>query len=126
MTDQRRLKVIVITTEGSYRQKFIQDMFAHPSMAATFEPPTFSPSVSARGMRNRFEFLRLANDAGLIPSLEWEAIRSAHESGMYADHPDEFFKCLNDIPITEGRRGSKQSILWHYSKEVSVRSYTDV
>lgn len=120
MSEQRRLRVIVITTEGSDRQRCIQDLFAHPSMAATFEPPTFSPSVPSRELRNRFQFFKLTNDAGLIPPLEWDAIRSAHEAKTHDDHPETFFDCLDNVPITEGRRGSKSDVKLHYSKEVSI------
>ncbi len=120
MTEQRRLRVLVITTEGSDRQKYISELFSQPKMAATFEPPAFSPGVSSRSLRNRFEFFRIANDAGLIPPLEWEAILAAQESGIYEQHPEEFYNCFKDIPITEGRRGSRTDIKLHYSCEVSV------
>ena len=116
---RRRLRVLVITTEGSDRQKYISELFAHPDMVATFEPPAFSPSVSSRTLRNRFEFLRMANEAGLLPPLEWEAILSAQESGLHELHPETFFDCFKDIPNTiEGRRGSKTDVQLHYSCEV--------
>ena len=118
-SSKRRLKVLVITTDGSDRQKHIQDLFSHPSMLETFDPPTFSPSVSSRALRNRYEFFRIANEAGLIPPPEWEAIAAAHESGIYENHPERFFDCLKGIPITEGRRGSKTDVKLHYSCEVS-------
>jgi len=118
---QRRLRVLVITTEGSDRQKYITELFSHPSMKETFEPPTFSPSVSSRTLRNRFEFLRIANEAGLIPPMEWEAILAAQESGIHELHPETFFDCLKDIPVTtEGRRGSKTDVKLHYSCEVRL------
>ena len=118
---RRRLRVLVITTEGSDRQKYISELFAHPDMVATFEPPAFSPSVSSRTLRNRFEFLRMANEAGLLPPLEWEAILAAQESGLHELHPETFFDCLKDIPnAIEGRRGSKTDVQLHYSCEVCL------
>jgi len=116
--EQRRLKVLVITTDGSDRQKHILDLFSSLSMEASFEPPIFSPSVSSRTLRNRFEFFRIANEAGLIPAAEWEALLAAHESGIYETKPEKFFDCLSDVPVTEGRRGSKVDVKLHYSREV--------
>lgn len=109
---------MVISTEGSDRQKHIKDLFAHPSMVATFEQPVFSPSVSSRALRNRMEFLRIANEAGLLPEHEWEAIRAAHESGEYERNPSRLFDCLKDLPVLEGRRGSKADVKLHYCQEV--------
>lgn len=120
-TPRRKLKALVITTEGSERQEYIQELFAHPSMAATFEPPAFSPSVSSRALNNRYEFLRIANEAGLLPSQEWEALQKAHESGIYAKCERNYFDCLKDIPVTtEGRQGSKTDLKLHYSAEVRI------
>ena len=53
-------------------------MFAtHPSLATHFEPPTFSPGVPSRELRNRLKLLEHANNAGLIPKVEWELICKA-------------------------------------------------
>ncbi|KAL3782075.1 hypothetical protein ACHAW5_000696 [Stephanodiscus triporus] len=53
-------------------------MFAtHPSLAYHFEPPTFSPGVPSRELRNRVTFLMHCRAAGLIPEVEWEAITRA-------------------------------------------------
>ena len=69
----------------------------------------------------------MANEAGLIPTLEWEAILSAQESGIHELHPETFFDCLRDIPITlEGRRGSKTDVKLHYSCEVRFYIYVCV
>ena len=49
----------------------------HPSLAMHFEPPTFSPGVPSRELRNRLSFLEHCNSAGLIPEVEWDAIAKA-------------------------------------------------
>jgi hypothetical protein len=119
---ERKLRVLVISTEGSERQQYIQELFAQPSMRSAFEPPVFSPSVSSRTLRNRVEFFRIANEAGLIPDHEWEAIRGAIEScgdehGTPSD-PGTLFNCLDNVPVMEGRRGSQSDIKLHYCREV--------
>lgn len=116
---RRRLRVLVITTAGSDRQKHIEDLFAHPAMSARFEPPSFSPSVPSRDLNNRFKFLKFANEAGLLPEREWDAIREAQESGKYADKTEDFFHCLKHLPVDKNRKGSKADLRWHYSAEVS-------
>ena len=67
-----------ITTKNNNnmsRQEQIAHMFAsHPSMAAHFEPPTFSPGVPSRELRNRLKFLEHCNHAGILPEVEWEGI----------------------------------------------------
>jgi hypothetical protein len=115
---QRKLKVLVISTEGSDRHQTILELFAHPTMMSTFEQPVFSPSVSSRALRNRMEFVRIANQAGLIPQQEWEVLQVAMTSGEYDRDPGKLFDCLNDVPVAEGRRGSKSDVKLHYCKEV--------
>jgi len=116
---------MVITTHDSDRQRYISELFSQPQMADSFEPPVFSPSVSSRSLRNRFEFFRIANEAGLIPEQEWEAIKAAQESGIYEKHATGlFFHCLNHIPVTEGRHGSQSDVKLHYSCEVRRRNYS--
>eukprot|EP00934_Nitzschia_sp_Nitz4_P007649 Nitzschia sp. Nitz4//scaffold20_size174350//17454//18944//NITZ4_002079-RA/size174350-snap-gene-0.212-mRNA-1//1//CDS//3329541740//7639//frame0 len=125
MSRKRKLRVLVITTQGSERQKHIQNLFSHPTMAEHFEPPTFSPSVSSRALRNRFEFFKITNEAGLIPKLEWEAMLEAHESGRYEKCPERFFDCLKEVPKEiEGRRGSKSDLNLHYSCEFWYKAKT--
>jgi len=46
----------------------------HPSLRAHFEPPIFSPGVPSREIRNRLKLLEYANQAGLLPELEWQLI----------------------------------------------------
>ena len=60
------------------RSEQITHMFkTHPSLAAHFEPPTFSPGVPSRELRNRLKLLDHARDAGLIPDVEWKSIYRA-------------------------------------------------
>ena len=49
----------------------------HPSLSAHFEAPIFSPGVPSREIRNRLKLLEYANQAGLIPKIEWELICKA-------------------------------------------------
>lgn len=120
MEDKRKLRVLVITTDGSERQKRIMELFSQPEMAAHFDPPEFSPSVPSRSLRNRYEFFRIANEAGLLPSCEWQAIKEAQESKRYETSPEKFLDCLKHLPVTQGRRGSKSDLKLHYSCEVRV------
>lgn len=121
MTDQtianRKLRVLVITLGGD-RQKKIQDMFADPVMAQHFEPPTFSMGVTSRHIRNRVNFIQTAYDAGLIPQQEWKAVMEYEQSGLSEGKPTECcFDCLNDVPVTQGRQGSREDIKLHYTIE---------
>ncbi|KAL9189091.1 hypothetical protein ACHAXT_011581 [Thalassiosira profunda] len=57
------------------RHEQIRRMFAtHPSLSAHFEPPVFSPGIPSRELRNRMSLLEHANNAGLLPEVEWQAI----------------------------------------------------
>ena len=123
----RKLKVLVITTEGSERQASIRELFqATHTMRDQFETPVFSPSVSSRTLRNRIQFFKVVHEAGLIPEQEWEALFQQHAAAMSGDSshssserdPGKFFDCLKDVPVLEGRRGSKSDVKLHYSKEV--------
>jgi len=116
---RRKLRVLVITMGGD-RQKKIEDLFSAESMVSTFESPTFSPGVSSRRLRNRSHFFRIANEAGLLPKKEWEAIRNASEERLCGHHcKEEFFACLNGIAVTmEERKGSQQDNELHYSVEL--------
>jgi hypothetical protein len=120
----RKLKVLVISTEGSERQGYIRELFASTTtMSSHFETPVFSPSVSSRTLRNRVEFFKWVHEAGLIPDHEWAALQQygtdeSADSGQQMD-PGKYFDCLNDVPVLEGRRGSQSDIKLHYCKEVS-------
>ena len=62
----------------SCRHEQITRMFkTHPSLSAHFEAPIFSPGVPSREIRNRLKLLEYANQAGLIPKIEWELICKA-------------------------------------------------
>lgn len=96
---------------GGSRQESMKQLFA--SMPNDFEPPVFSPGIPSRSLRNRFEFLRIAHEVGLIPDAEWSAIESAKDA-----HPHTFWNCLNDVPVTSGRKGSDSDVKLHYSVEL--------
>jgi hypothetical protein len=104
---------------GSPRQEHIENLFAHPKMAERFEKPTFTPGVSSRALRTRYGCLQVANEAGLLPREEWEAI-GTNEKGAYEQHnTDQFFDCLEGIPIsTENRKGNQYDLKLHYSVEL--------
>jgi hypothetical protein len=85
---KRKLKVLVITM-GEPRQEKIEKLFEEPQMAIDFEKPTFSPGVPQRNLRNRYEFLKVANEAGLLPKQEWDAIQNAVDDGTYENQHSE-------------------------------------
>ena len=112
---RRKLRPLIITMGGE-RQESMEELFA--SMSDDFEPPAFSPGIPSRRLRNRFDFLRTAHEVGLIPGAEWKAIDAAKTVPAYQLHPDQMFDCLNDVPVTPGRKGSEQDIKLHYSVEL--------
>jgi hypothetical protein len=120
----RKLRPLVISM-GPPRQDYIQQLFSHHDMERDFEPPVFVPGVPSRGLRNRNEFFRYANEAGLLPELEWKALATAAENPDYVTRPESFFECLKDIPITTlGRRGGAEDVKIHYSKELWRKAKT--
>jgi hypothetical protein len=131
---------MVITTRGGERQALMDKLFeailmAHPDAV---EPPVYASAVSSRSLRTRYGLLSAASEAGLLPPEEWEAIERAHgpsqseeehlpaEDGPSATgsapssvlDPRNFFDCLGDVPVREGRRGSPQDVKLHYSEEL--------
>ena len=122
---RRKLRVLVITMGGT-RQRYMEEIFQHPTMVEQFEPPIFSLGVSSRQLRNRYEFFNVANDAGLLPQAEWDAIHAQHVSGKYAtQYTEKFLDCLEGIPITtEGRQGSRDDLKLHYSEELWRKAKT--
>jgi hypothetical protein len=116
---RRKLRVMIISMGGE-RQRVMERIFAEPHMQEQFEPPTFSPGIPSRSIRNRNDFFRVAHEAGLIPDgPEWTALQLAADDPYYKEHADRFFDCLCDIPVVqEGRRGSPQDTSIHYSREL--------
>jgi hypothetical protein len=96
----------------------IEDLFRQPQMAQHFEAPVFSPGVSSRNLRTRFDLLENANAAGLLPPEEWIAIKNAKGNELYEKHAELFFNCLEGVPVTQGRRGSEYDKKVHYSVEL--------
>ena len=111
---RRKLRPLIITM-GSTRQANMEMQFS--TMLGQFEPG-FSRGVPSRSLRNRFEFLRIAHEAGLVPDNEWEAIAAAQHVPEYKLHPDRFFECLNNVPVMPGRKGSDYDVKLHYSVEL--------
>ena len=70
---RRKLKVLVITGGGA-RQQQIEHVFAQRGMVEHFTKPTFSPGVTSRSLRNRYNLLHVANECGLLPAHEWDAL----------------------------------------------------
>lgn len=112
---RRKLRTLVISMGGE-RQELMEQMFE--TMKDDFEPPVFSPGIPSRSLRNRYEFLKTAHEVGLVPDNEWQAIQSAHVDPRYRQHPERFWECLNDVPVTTGRRGSKHDVKLHYAREL--------
>jgi hypothetical protein len=111
--DKRKLRPLVIslipksdqdTGDGcGSRHEVITRMFeTHPSLASHFEPPTFSPGVPSRELRNRLSFLEHCNNAGLIPTVEWEAIVKAVTEQTAGRAGDSSCPKLSEIGIASG------------------------
>jgi hypothetical protein len=126
MTAKRRKLRVLVITMGSERQQHIETLFGQ--MDDAFEPPAFSPGVPSRSLRNRSEFFRYAHQAGLLPQEEWEAIQATSKALQACNHEEilteRFFDCLDDVPVTTGRRGGAQDILLHYSVELWRKAKT--
>jgi hypothetical protein len=124
LAGKRKLKVLVITM-GGIRQEQIQNMFDN-HLKEHFESPVFSPGIPSRELRNRYRFLYWANQAGLLPTEEWQAIHDANATGNYnGPMSNKFFGCLADIEVESGaegglqrRRGSQDDVKLHYSVEL--------
>jgi hypothetical protein len=128
----RKLRPLVISMGGE-RQEKIMKMFE--AMSSHFEPPTLSPGVPQRKLRNRMGLISTAYDAGLIPQEEWEAfLQSQGEiptNAYYNDDNDNSSKdrppsdqrllcrAWHDVPLTplEERKGSTWDVSQHYTAE---------
>ena len=124
---------------GGPRQSHLEQMFAHPRLAAHFEPPVFSPGMPVRSIRNCRNLLAAAHKAGLLPEAEWEAlsttgVRLCEENN---NNPLYYLDALTDparpgssqrpcpnpvIPIAPGRKGSERDRKLHYSVELWWKS----
>lgn len=92
-------------------------------MTKYFDPPAFSPGVPSRSLRSRIGLLRAANDAGIIPPEEWEAVRAGAETESFRSaDPARLFECLEGVPVRPGRRGSEADAKLHYSVELWRKS----
>ena len=97
----------------------MEQLFQQPQMAQHFEAPIFSPGVSSRALRCRAEFLRIANEAELIPPEEWAAMENAKGQERYEKNRGLFFfECLEQVPIAPGRRGNDADVKLHYAVEL--------
>ena len=137
-THRRKLRPLIITM-GGQRQSHLTEMFAHPRLAAHFEPPAFSPGVPARSIRSCRNLLAAAHKAGLLPEAEWEAlsttgVRLCEENN---NNPVCYLDALTDptrpgssqrpcpnpaVPVAPGRKGSERDRKLHYSVELWWKS----
>jgi hypothetical protein len=108
---------------GGERQDHIKKMFSQPSMAEHFEV-SFSPGIFSRSLRSRYEFFKIANDVGIIPKQEWEAIKNAQATYSKQKITEIFFDCLKNIPVTQDRWGSEEDKELHYSVELWRKAKT--
>jgi len=126
---KKKLRALVITMGGD-RRRYVEEMFSRPEMEREFEPPVFVEGVPSRSLRIRFEFLKIANSAGLLPPEEWQALKKAMEDPLYAAETNsansgQFFDCLQGVPVlSEGRRGSDYDKTCHYSVELWRKAKT--
>ena len=102
---------------GNRRQSHMEALFAHPAMAAHFEPPAFSPGVSSRSIRTKYGLMTHLGLAGLIPEAEWNALSSLEAKQLNEQDPARFFDILQDVPVENGRLGSDAEVKLHYAKE---------
>lgn len=120
---RRKLRPLVITTPNSTRQKQIAELLAH------FELPDFTPSVPSRSIRSRLALLTRANEAGLLPQHEWDAIQSwlnnkkrslekQQEEGLEEVDLEQLFDCFKDVPVLPGRKGNRNDVKLHYAVEL--------
>lgn len=113
---KRKLRPLVITM-GNARQAHIEALFAHPAMAAHFEPPTFSPGVPQRELRARYDLLTHAGKAGILPEAEWKALSSPEAKRLNEEDPVNLFDILDDVAVESGRFGSDDDVKLHYARE---------
>lgn len=121
---------------GGPRQSHLEEMFAHPRLEAHFDPPAFSPGVPVRSIRNCRNLLTKANEAGLLPEAEWEAL-STTGTQLYEANPLHYLDALTDptkpgssqkvcadplVPIAPDRHGSQRDRKLHYSVELWWKS----
>ena len=95
---------------GNARQAHIEALFAHPAMAAHFEPPTFSPGVPQRELRARYDLLTHAGKAGILPEAEWKALSSPEAKRLNEEDPVNLFDILDDVAVESGRFGSDDDV----------------
>ena len=132
---RRKLRPLIITISGP-RQSHLTEMFSHPRLAAHFDPPAFSPGVPVRSIRNCRNLLSKANEAGLLPEAEWEALATTGTE-LWETNPIRYLDALTDptqpgssqkvcpdpvIPIAPGRHGSQRDRKLHYSVELWWKS----
>lgn len=127
-TGPRKLRPLVISL-GGRRQQDILEMFAHPTMAAYFEAPSFSLGIPQRELRNQMSLLKHAGQAGILPDAEWAVLRQYYydENSRYQEKENKAVgtasstlldTLLKDIPVEPGRMGSDFDKGIHYSKEL--------
>lgn len=119
LSERDDIRVLVISMGGP-RQQAIADMLARVS---GFAPPTFSPGVSSRDLRNRSRFFQLCATAGLLPAAEWEYLQHA-AAHPPADSHAFFDTLVANVKVAPGRRGSPADVQLHYCVELWRKAKT--
>ena len=89
----------------------------HPSLSAHFEPPVFSPGVPSREIRNRSKLMEYANQAGLLPELEWQLICRALNEQLSPENVDgalcsEVIQDLSKLELSQQSvKGETQQVI---------------
>jgi hypothetical protein len=121
----QKIRVLIISLGGK-RQKFLKDdLFQHPTIQAHFETPTFISGVPSRLLRSRYSFLKVANEAGLLPEAEWTAIQEYESQHRHCSSDQWSTECFVNVPVTtKGRQGSASDRQLHYSIELWRKAKT--
>lgn len=114
---RRKLRVLVITM-GSQRQEYISTMFTSNSMSPFFEPPTFTPGVPSRDLRNKYRFIMHAGESGILPVQEWDVIQNIGKTLYEQGNPNWLEECLQNVPVVQRLGWGKDS---HYAIELWYR-----
>jgi hypothetical protein len=82
--DQRPIRLLIITMGGSRRAALEELIRLHNNVVAAADggggdssriEPTFVPGVPSRALRSRQNFARYVHAAGLLPQIEWDAVK---------------------------------------------------
>ena len=120
-TRSREVRALVISMGGA-RQEAIEEMLREIGGFAT---PVFSPGVPSRSLRSRCQFLKICQQAGLLPEEEWERLQYVCDNDNPSpEQSSALFDCLKDLPVIPGRRGSEADVKLHYCVELWRKAKT--